>query len=723
MATTFLNKADQWVTKVLSYPGIEKDTLMQRKIYWLASIAVTLMILSLTIAYHIIFPQLRILIYYGLFVALIYLQGVIYPLILPRYGVWLMFVNSVLVAVVTFITILKLGGIPYSGGLVIVGLGLVLFTLNFRERSHSLLIFIIYVITVILAGVLHPYLTVPPEMTTAVNVSLYVINLLWISGFALVFVMSFISQRVKVEQMETDRIKDLDDIKTRLYTNITHEFRTPLTMITGMTDLIRNNPERWLIEGSEKIDRNAEILLNLVNQMLDLSKLEAGAMPVTMIRSDINLYIRYIVELFRSVATTAKITLNYAPCEGQPVIDYDSDKLMQIISNLLSNALKFTQPCGKVEVSTALTGSGRFEIRVGDNGPGITEDYLPHIFDRFYRVPEGNIYTYPGSGLGLALTKELVKLFDGTITVESVFGEGTEFTVSLPVTCYAPLQEGPGLHELKGRILPFIPHIERIANCSQTQGKLRKEKPMLLIVEDNDDVVSYLMTLFEKDYDITIAVNGREGINEALEHVPDIILSDVMMPEMNGIEMLEKLKNDIRTSHIPIVLLTAKADIASRLEGLERGADAYIAKPFIKEELLVQIRTLVEQRKKLQERYASIGLLILPDDKNFHIEDSFMNKIREILISNLSDETFDVNSMCREMGMSRTQLYRKFRSLTDKTPNDYFLTLRLHKSKDLLMEQDITVTEAAYRVGFKNVSHFSRAFSREFGVSPRNVTK
>jgi signal transduction histidine kinase len=380
MKTPFLQKADQWITRRLSRRGIDNDKLTQAKINWISSIAVTSMIFCVTVTYHIVFPQLKLLIYYGLILTLIYLQGVIYPVIFRPSGVWHTFIDQSIAVIITFVFILLLGGIPYSGGLIYVGLAQVLFSLNFRERRATIWIFIIYVITLILAGILHPRLSVPPEMTPAVNVSLFVVNLLWISGFALIFVLNFISQRVKLEQLETERVRDLDEAKTKYYTYITHEFRTPLTVITGMTDLIRKDPEKWLFEGSEKIDRNAALLLNLVNQMLDLSKLEAGAMPVRMIRSDVNLYIRYIVELFQSVAVSKRITLNYNPDSQEMVIDYDADKLMQIVSNLISNALKFTPPSGHVEISTSLTVDGRFELRVSDSGTGISEDFLPYIF-------------------------------------------------------------------------------------------------------------------------------------------------------------------------------------------------------------------------------------------------------------------------------------------------------------------------------------------------------
>lgn len=721
MTSPIISKADRWITAILSYPGIDKDYLVQKKINWLASVAVTSMVFVVTLSYHFIFPQLRILIWYGLFLTVVFSQGIIYPIIFRKTSRWLLFIDQTLVALATFVVILLLGGIPWSGGLVMVGFALIFFSLNFRRKGHSIAIYVIYVVTVIIAGALQPRLTVPPEMTSGVNISLFVVNTLWISGFAMAFVLSFISQGVRLEQMETKRIRELDDAKTKLYTNITHEFRTPLTIITGMNDLIRKDPERWLDEGTETIDRNADILLNLVNQMLDLAKLDAGSMPVKMIRSDINLYIRYIIELFRSVAESSGVSLSYYPHSRVVEIDYDPEKLMQIISNLLSNSLKFTTLSGRIDLRTSLKDDEIFEIRVTDTGSGIPEDFLPYVFDRFSQSEQGR--STAGSGLGLALTKELVTLLGGTISIESVFGTGTEVTVNLPVSRTAGQQEAPKPEELRNKMMHLI--LRKTRREAQAVPDLQgaKERPMLMLVEDNDDVIRYLMTLFAADYDVIAAANGEVGIQKAIESVPDIIVSDIMMPVMDGIRMLEVIKNDLRTSHIPVVLLTARADIASRLEGLEKGADAYIAKPFNSEELRVQVRALVALRKKLQERYASIENLILPEDKNYLFEDKFMNQVREIMISNLSNEALDIPHICQALNLSRTQLYRKFRSLTNLTVTQYLLMLRLHKARGILSGKQVTVAEAAYKTGFRNVSHFSRTFTREFGVNPSELLR
>ncbi|HPR13411.1 MAG TPA: ATP-binding protein, partial [Bacteroidales bacterium] len=688
------------------------------KIYWIASVAVTLMIAMLTLTYHLIFPQLRIIIYYGLILTVIFSQGVIYPIIFPRrywkINTTFMLIDQSLVSIITFICILKLGGIPYSGGLAIVGLAMVFFSLNLKKKAHSLAIFFVYIFTIILAGVLHPYLTVPPEMTEAVNISLFVVNLLWISGFALVFVLSFISLRVRVEQMEADHLKELEQAKTRLFTNMTHEFRTPLTIISGMTDLIRNDPEKWLEDGCEKIDRNSDILLNLVNRMLDLAKLESGSMPLKMSRSDIDAEIHNIVELLRSAAERKKITLTFSAGATDPVIDHDPEKTDQIVTNLLSNAIKFTQENGIVKVSTQISSGNEYEIRVSDNGPGIPGNKIPNIFDRFYRADD----TIQGSGLGLALTRELVRLLNGTITVKSIIGKGTEFTVQIPVTRNEPLKtikDTSDIRNMKGKMIAPVSTKTRFPADQSSSGT---RKPLLLIVEDNTDVVAFLLSFLEKEYQIIIALNGKEGLDKAVGVVPDIIISDIMMPVMDGIEMLDRIKNDLRTSHIPLILLTARADQKSRIEGLKRGADAYVAKPFNREELLIQTKNLLNTSRRLQERYSSTAGFPESDNQDLIYEDLFMQNIRKIMLDHISDESFDTRKLCREMTMSRTQLYRKFRSLTNTGVGEYFRSVRLHEAKTLILNSKLTISEIAYKTGFRNVSHFSRTFAKEFGASP-----
>ena len=723
MPLSLLRRTDRWLTERFSFQGADKNSVAQQKMYWVSSIAVTTMILTLTVVYHIVFPDLRIIIYYGIFLSIVYLQGIIVPLVLRRQPVLWQLTDQILVALVTFYTILKLGGIPTSGGLVLVGLALVFFTLNYREKRHSIIIYVVYIITVIVAGLLHPGLTVPPEMTPQVNISLFVINILWITGFAMIFVLNFISQRIKLEQLENTRLREIDEARKRLYRNISHEFRTPLTVITGMNDLISSDPEQWLKKGSRSIDRNARILLNLVDQMLDLAKLEAGAMPVSLVRGDVSLIVKHAVELFRSFAESKGIQLEFIPANEPMELDYDNEKIMKIVSNLVSNGLKFTHPGGRVVVMIQSDSGENYEIRVTDNGPGITETFLPFVFDRFTREPAVTGGKIPGSGLGLALTKELVTLLGGTISAESIYGEGTEFVVRMPVTRSAPLSgiSDQNLNHEKHLHSDYGPDEQSSYAPGMTHAG--DGNPILLIVEDNEDVITYLITVLADSYEVVAAGDGSEGFERACELIPDIILTDVMMPVMDGITMLNLLKNDPRTSHIPVVILTAKADVASKVEGLAGGADAYIPKPFNKEELRAELRMLIRQRKLLHSRYSSAGMLPADDNSKFRIEDGFIRKINEVMRGHLGDDDFDINTLCEQVHMSRTQLYRKFRSLTSQSPHDYFLKMKLQKAKYLLTGSDLTVAEAAYKAGFKNVSHFSKAFTREFGINLSDFRK
>jgi CheY-like chemotaxis protein len=406
-------------------------------------------------------------------------------------------------------------------------------------------------------------------------------------------------------------------------------------------------------------------------------------------------------------------------------MDYDADKLMHIVSNLLSNALKFNKEGNIVGVFSgpADKSERKFMITVADNGPGISQEHLPHIFDRFYRI-EGDSGQYEnGSGLGLALTRELVNLMDGNICVKSSPEDGTIFTIVLPVSNEAPLKEMARLSEPKEQSVAQNHHTARSQNIAPEAIPEESERQILLIVEDSPDLVDYLEAVLKEDYLLEFASNGKEGLQKAFESIPDIILSDVMMPEMDGITMLEKIKTDERTSHIPVIMLTAKADIASKLQGFERGADAYLAKPFNEEELKIRLKKLIELRKLLRQRYSSMDVLPKSDDQTIKTEDAFMSKIRSIMEAHLDNEQFGILELCREAGMSRAQLYRKFKTLTDKTVNEYLIQFRLFKANELLSNTDLNVSEVAWEVGFKNLSHFSRVYSETFGHSPGSNRK
>ena len=718
---------DSRVNRMLAYPGITNKELLMRKNYWYATIACGLATVLLTTIVLILTTVPNVLVVYGILVISGQFITASIFLLRPHKIMWLMMTHIYWVMFVTFVFIVRLGGIPYSGGLVFIGFGLVFFTLTMQSAWIIIQLISVYLLAVIITTVLQPFLPYPPVISERLNFVLFAANISWLSITILVYLLRSIRQKIEIEHNETNRLKELDDVKTKLFTNITHEFRTPLTIILGMANLVKEKPDEWLEEGTEKIRNNGQSLLQLVNQMLDLSKLESDAMPLHIFQQDIVNQMRYLTESFSSLAKSRNIRMQFIPESDHFLMDYDADKMMHIVTNLLTNALKYTPERGEVVVKTDIlsqNGSTKFLIRVQDNGPGIPPEHLPYIFDRFYRIEDDPAQFGNGSGLGLALTKELVKLMSGNISVESTVEKGTTFTIQIPVSNNAPLKEMAGFSDIKENITASTPNQKKLNNeKSATAAVAESDRPILLVVEDSPDLVEYLTAILENDYHLEVASNGKEGLHKAFEYIPDIILSDVMMPEMDGIAMLEKLKTDQRTSHIPVVMLTAKADIASKLTGLERGADDYLAKPFNEAELHVRLKKLVELRKVLLQRYASMEALPNSNDKAIKIEDAFMLKIRGIMEAHLDNDQFGIQQLCKEIGMSRAQLYRKFKSLTDKTVNEYLISFRLFKAKEMLMNSDLNVSEVAYEVGFKNLSHFSRTFRETFGMNPSNIKK
>ncbi|MCB0639838.1 MAG: response regulator, partial [Lewinella sp.] len=401
--------------------------------------------------------------------------------------------------------------------------------------------------------------------------------------------------RQRLQLQEATRLKELDQFKNRFFTNITHEFRTPLTVILGITNqLWTNNDIQPARESAHKLNlirRNGENLLRLINQLLDLAKLESDELRINYVQGDVLPYLRYIAESLHSLASVRNVLLQVKSDQTPIVMDYDPERLQQIVYNLLSNAIKFTPSGGQVVLQArSTTGAAadprtpRLVLTVTDTGIGIPPEELPRIFDRFHQADHLAQAQAGGTGIGLALTRELIHAMGGEISVESQLGQGTVFTVQLPIRRQAPMASDPVVQSsTESTPAPGTPLPE---------DQARESRPQLLIIEDNPDVVEYLSFCLKADYALDFAYNGRAGIDTAVERVPDLIISDVMMPEKDGFEVCDTLKNDERTSHIPIVLLTARAGVEDRIAGLRRGADAYLAKPFHEEELLVTLEKL-----------------------------------------------------------------------------------------------------------------------------------
>ncbi len=512
--------------------------------------------------------------------------------------------------------------------------------------------------------------------------------------------------------LEKQRVVELDKMKTRLYTNITHEFRTPLTVIMGMNDQIKGYAQE-----TKLIRRNSQNLLRLINQLLDLSKLDSGKLQLNKINNDIISYLQYLTESFHSMAAEKGVRLTFYSEEPAIRMDYDEAKIQHIVYNLLSNAIKFTEANGKVvfHVRREMKGeTPHLQMLVQDSGVGISKAQLPHIFDRFYQADDSLTRKGEGTGIGLALTKELVDLMDGEISVTSELGQGTVFKIWLPITDKATKQK-----ETKTETV--VSRQEEEAFNTELPALGNGDLPLLLLIEDNPDVVLYIQKLLQATYNVQVAANGQIGIDKAYEIIPDIIISDVMMPEKDGYEVCETLKGDERTSHIPIILLTAKATEEDRIEGLKYGADAYLTKPFNKEELQVRLEKLVALRRQLQAKYAQHIQASNNESAAAHpLEDEFLQKLRAAVEEKLDDADFGVPELAGAVHMSQMQVYRKLKALTDQTPSQLIRSIRLQRASELLKNSDLTISEIAYDVGFTDPNYFSRAFQQEFGTSPRD---
>lgn len=521
----------------------------------------------------------------------------------------------------------------------------------------------------------------------------------------------FQKRRLKMEH-ENQQLKEVDGFKSRFFTNVTHEFRTPLTVILGVSEQIEGQIQS--VELKSKlglIRRNGQNLLRLINEILDLAKLESHSLNIQNVQGDILAYLRYISESLHSLSNSQNVLLKVESSESRIVMDYDPDRIMQVVHNLLSNAIKFTPSGGRVIMQAEIS-AGYLVLSVTDSGVGIPEEDLPRIFDRFYQAKNQSKSSSGGTGIGLSLTRELVKAMDGNIDVSSSLGKGTRFVVTLPIKHQAT---DPGLSPIRNH-----GNDQRLLSKPTTQEVLEDDSPTILIIEDNPDVVEYLGFCLADQYHITNAFNGKIGIEMALDQVPDMIISDVMMPEKDGFEVCETLKNDERTSHIPIVLLTAKADADSRISGLRRGADAYLSKPFHQEELMVQLHNLLELRNRMRTFYAGKSIDAPPLSVNSlpDLEAQFLQKLRELIGANLANPKLTQDYICQQMGMSRTNLYRKLIALTNLPLTLFIRDLRLQKALQLLQTTRMNVSEVAYACGFDDPKYFSRVFSEVFGQPP-----
>lgn len=553
------------------------------------------------------------------------------------------------------------------------------------------------------------------------------------------------------ERKESEKLQELDKLKTNFFTNISHEFRTPLTLILGQAKQILNQSEQNKFkERIEIIYQNGKKLKNLTDQVLDLSRIEAGQMKLKAAPYNIIKFIQQIISLFESFAEIKNITLSFYPREQELILYFDREKMDKILSNLLSNALKFTPKGGKVDIEAGIRRHQsslphKFEnerkcaeIIISDNGIGISGKELNKIFERFYQAEDSFENEYGGTGIGLSLTKELVELHKGKISAESRPKRGSTFTLWFPLGKEHLLPDeirdenmieedeyfmGESISsELVSKSLvsnnrefAYQKGSKKFDPENLTANK--SDKPLLLVIEDNKDLRKFISDILAKYYSITEAVNGKEGLDKSFKKIPDIIISDIMMPEIDGIQLCKELKSDPRTSHIPLILLTAKSTTSDKLEGLEIGADDYITKPFDELELKVRIRNLLEQRQRIHSHFQKNGFIINEADIT-SLDQKFLRTTLEIIEAHLSDSEFSVKILADNLAVSRSLLHKKLISLVGESPTDLIKRLRINKAAKLIEQKWGNVSEIAFEVGFSNPSYFARCFQKQFGFNP-----
>ena len=476
-------------------------------------------------------------------------------------------------------------------------------------------------------------------------------------------------------------------------------------------------------------NRNARRLLTLINQLLDISKIESGNMELNAEKHNIVSFLKSLFYSFESLAESKKIKLSFqSEFENLPVI-FDPDKMEKVFYNLLSNAFKFTPINGEIKVVVKELKDSIVEIKIKDKGIGIPADRLANIFDRFYQVDGSQTREHEGTGIGLALAKEFIELHKGIITVNSKEGEGSEFIVQLPRGKFDPekdqLIELPDKDSLSTTINYDLENAEAETNNTgfASIGKRGNNSEIILVVEDNSDVRAYMSEQLKKEYEVSEAVNGEDGLLKAQSEIPDLIITDVMMPKMNGYEFSSKIRSDEKTSHIPVIMLTAKAGFADKIEGLETGIDAYLIKPFSLMELRVRIKNLIDQRKKLRKRFSRSAVIKPSEVSAVSSDQTFLKKTLAVIEKNFEDEHFSVEILAAQVNMSPSQLNRKLNALIDQPAVKLINSFRLQRAADLLKNNTGNVAEICFGVGFNNQSYFARAFKKQFGMSPSAYKK
>lgn len=563
----------------------------------------------------------------------------------------------------------------------------------------------------------------PPFWWTWWAILIYIVLILSVLWFYFDFKMRQQKTAFSNEQRIRDarQLHEIDEMKFRFFTNISHEFRTPLTLIISPVEKMlqeeRKESDKSLLA---TVQRNAYDLLELVNQLLDFRKLDVQKDTLNISVGDVVAFVRDICYSFTELANKKSIHFSFSTALTELSMEFDQEKLRKIVYNLLSNAFKFTKNGGKIDVQLSLSQSPSedkkfLKITVKDTGIGIPESDLQKVFERFYRVEHLENANQTGTGVGLHIVSEYVKLHQGDISVKSTLGKGSSFTILLPVNQY--------VHEeiiARNNVIPeeLIPSTD-----VQPQALENSKLPLMLVVDDNEDFRQFIVDLFRDSFRMLQAPDGEVAFKMILERVPDIIICDVMMPKMDGLELCRLVKHDMRISHIPIILLTAKAGDENKYRGLEAGAEDYIAKPFNMEMLSLKVNNIIERQRKTREQFRKKVEITPGEIEITSLDEKFVRKAVALVEANISNPEFLVEDLCRDMGMSRVYFYKKILALTDKTPSEFIRFIRLKRAADLLEKSQLFVNEVAFQVGFNDPKYFRKYFKDEFGQSPNEYKK
>lgn len=560
----------------------------------------------------------------------------------------------------------------------------------------------------------------PPWLSTTAFVIYSAILLLIFYG---IWYFTRLRHRLHLEQLAKEKEKELNEVKLRFYTDITHEFRTPLTLILGpINELLDKHSGNGISAQLQSVKRNAERLLKLVNQILSFRKLEAGHENVQALQTDMVPFLHDLFSSFEETAKLRKISYDFHSSTSELVAWFDPEKMEKVVFNLLSNAFKFTPDRGVIKLEVDKK-EDHLQIRVSDSGNGIKKELHEQIFKRYYEKVAIPFSKWKGSGLGLALSKQMIALHQGKLWVESEVGKGATFFVELPLgkdhfkagelvdgKLVAPLPsptlqvEAPKVADEQPSLAPIIQAVAKA--------------PAILLVEDNTEILQYLEEIFQGTYRIFTAVDGEEGLRKAAEQNPDLIISDIMMPNMDGTTLCSKIKSDIKTSHIPVILLTARAAQPFKNEGLETGADDYITKPFNPSELRLRVRNIIRTRKIIREKFVRVMNFEPKEVTVTSADEQFLRNALEIAEKHIDNSKFTAEQFAYELAVSRPLLFTKMKALTDQTPNNFMKALRMKRAAQLLEQRKLNVSEVAYKVGFRDTRYFSKCFQKQFNKTP-----